>query len=174
MSPERLIELQKAYIKYIINFLDAEDPNAGLLRTFLDNWFGYYMGDNFLKRTGRVRWFNRGDLAKKPDALEKFHFHSVKARDIYKAEGELASEPLVKDHALPVVAMMEDLKKLQPRTEEVIEKYLIDSYKVALITSKEHKQLSVAGLGSKMPEGANGDVAKRYDKVGIKLVKLSA
>ena len=147
MSPERLLQLQTAYIQHIMNFLDGEDPNAGLLRTFLDNWFAYYMGGDFLTPTGRARWFNRGDLAKKPEAVEKFHFHSVKSRDVYKAEGRLTSEPLVKDHALPVAV---------------------------LITSEEHQQLSDAGLGFQMPEGANGDVAKRYEAVGIVLVKPSA
>lgn len=169
LNGDRLIQLRKAYVRYVIAFIEGNDPNDNLLRTFLDNWFAYYKGGPFLNSSGKARWFNTGDLAKKPVAARAFHFHSKQAWDVY--EGRLPREPLVKDHILPLAVIRDGLKQLRPRTEEVIEQYLIDHYKVALITKEEHDCLSKEGLKSRLPEDANGEVIKRYAAVGIELIK---
>lgn len=82
----------------------------------------------------------------------------------------LKRKDVIHEHVIPHSIVMKKLLTLESLTSEnvmsVIEKY----YLICVITKKEDKLLTAAGLRSKMPDGwdeEDGSVFARYEAVGI-------
>jgi hypothetical protein len=75
---------------------------------------------------------------------------------------------LVYEHARPLAVIHEGARRLTPLTREALEKYLVENYRVGLITEEEDRKLDGADLKKKMPAGADpGDHWARYRRVAI-------
>tara|TARA_R110000787_G_scaffold237879_2_gene344208 strand:+ start:587 stop:1168 length:582 start_codon:yes stop_codon:yes gene_type:complete len=121
-------------------------------RTSIDSWFGYLRGGAFLSRNGRPHWFNAEQLVNPPKRLEatrSMHFISNKALAII--ESDLRPANLVKDHAVPCLVLLRELKQMRPTTKGEVERFLKDKYRVGVITRDEDRALNLCGLRQAMP-----------------------
>jgi hypothetical protein len=124
-------------LQYILTGCTSPPEN---FRTLVDSWYGYYMGDGFIKSTGTVQWFNRADLAKKRHlgAVQKMHFISSDAQKVL-ATG--LAVPLVKDHSVPVKVLCSELSALKPKNVQDVKIFLLNRYRLGVITKCEDNRL---------------------------------
>ncbi|MGA2494757.1 MAG: hypothetical protein ABSF67_17730 [Roseiarcus sp.] len=164
---DRINELRKTYLCYLLEYTRVRDPHLNVFRTFVDNWFAYYMGDPFLKSSLVARWFNKGDLNKKSEAITKFHIHSVRAWQVINGLAE--PEDLIKDHCIPLSVIRGRLFDVSPTTIGELETFLIEHYKIGLITQKENAELNSLKLQSTLPPGVPYTPEARYQHAKIAL-----
>lgn len=163
---DRRDALRIANLHYIKAFIEADDPN-GMLRTYVDNWFAYKQGGSFLTNSLRARWFNRKDFQTKPQAVLNFHYHSERAWSVFHDDAPW--ENLVKDHTIPIRILKQRLFNLEAKSIEAIENILIESYRIALITEEEHRNLANIGLAYDLPANAQNSHLSRYEEARIEM-----
>ena len=159
--------VKNSYLKHIKIFIDSKNNDKHLLRTFLDNWFAYHKEGPFLSKNNRPVWFNNPNPIKTRDALLSMHFVSKKA---LKVINENLDIKLIKEHSLPVSVIYELLLKQDFKNENDIEIFLLNYYRLGVLTKDEDNILSSIGLKYKMPEDWNikMNVFYRYEVAGIK------
>jgi hypothetical protein len=83
------------------------------LRTFQDSWYAYHRGGCFLNKRGYVQWFKRGQLAhpRHRKTMQDNDFISAEAWDVL--HGRANGVHLVKDHAVPVCVLYDELVALK-------------------------------------------------------------
>ena len=60
-------KMEHVFLQKILQYIQTDGSDKSeTFRTLVDSWYGYYMGEGFVKRTGSVQWFNRSDLAPIP------------------------------------------------------------------------------------------------------------
>ena len=159
--------VKNSYLKHIKIFIDSKNNDKHLLRTFLDNWFAYHKEGPFLSKNNRPVWFNNPNPIKTRDALLSMHFVSKKA---LKVINENLDIKFIKEHSLPVSVIYELLLKQDFKNENEIEIFLLNYYRLGVLTKDEDNTLSSIGLKYKMPEDWNikMNVFYRYEVAGIK------
>lgn len=166
------MEKSAAYIKHISISVSINDRSAPY-RTFFDNWFAHYSKGPFLNKNGTPKWFNNPDPVKENNALKAMHYVSDEARQILM--NEKAKIPLVKDHSIPVSILRDYLLKNVITDEAEIFKFLVNNYRIAVITKNDDNALVAAGYRSKMPS-LNFDSLYplgRYEAANIKIFKCA-
>jgi hypothetical protein len=122
------------------------------LRTYLNSWYANHKGGGFVKSTGTVQWFNRGRFeafqASQDDAGQRVHFIGRMGR-LARQEGV----DLVKDHAVPVCIMYDEMVSANLKSTGDIERYLLERYRFGILTGEEDRRLTSAKLRKRMPEG---------------------
>jgi hypothetical protein len=106
-------------------------------------------------------------LSKKSEAITKFHLHSVRAWQVIN--GLVEPEDLIKDHCIPLSVIRGRLFELSPTTIGELETFLIEHYKIGLITQKENAELNRLHLQSTLPRGAPYTPEARYQHAKIAL-----
>ena len=161
-----LDKLKNSYLTHIMIFVDSQNNDKHLLRTFIDNWFAYYKKGPFLSKNNKPLWFNNPDPFKCRDALLNMHFVSKRALDVINNNLDTR---LIKEHALPVSVIYELLYKENLKKERDVEDFLINYYRLGVLTFDEDKKLTEAKLKYKMPLewNKNMNVLYRYEVVEI-------
>ena len=123
------------------------------LRTYLDSWYANHKGGGFVKSTGTVQWFNRGDLrhSRHRKTMQDNEFISLAAWDVLRGKNE--GVDLVKDHAVPVCIMYDEMVSANLKSTGDIERYLLERYRFGILTGEEDRRLTSAKLRKRMPEG---------------------
>ena len=160
-------KMEHVFLQKILQYIQTDGSDKSeTFRTLVDSWYGYYMGEGFVKRTGSVQWFNRSDLKQmrhKP-AICRMHFISSKAKMVLNSDG---FEPLVKDHSVPVNILRKELSALKPLNTDGVKAFLLNRYRLGVITESEDKDLCDR-LKSGFPSGSStSDIFARYKAVGI-------
>jgi len=164
--------MEKTYLKYIETFLRAKEPNAHLFRTFVDNWFAYHTGGPFLNSRGRAKWFNNPDPVSERSALLQMHWISQSAQNVLNGK-EIVH--LVKDHAIPLLVLRNRMFQFEEWTLNSIRQFLIENYKLGLITIDEDNKINKSGLRQKMPERTADPVwMSRYLSAGLLRVSTTS
>lgn len=145
-----------------------------MFRTFIDNWYGYYKGGDFVNRNGKPKWFNKPNPKKEKSALLQMDFISKNAKKLIDGLDD-SKGTLVKDHSIPVKI----LRKLMINGDSGpiigicnIEDFLLNHYRLGVITKTEDalfrdKKLDKK-LISEMPKNWDGkEHFARYHVVGI-------
>lgn len=158
--------LAAAQLDHIRLFLESNDPDLSLLRSFATNWFGYVKGQPFVKKTGRVRWLNKLHPVTDAGLLQACHFHSVEASKQIGAYGEKGE--LVVDHAIPFACLRTRLQE-GPHTNDRIQSELEEHLRLSVITRLENKRLNELKLRSALPAGKVHATA-RYEAAAIPLI----
>lgn len=158
---------EQDYLQKILQYIqtDGSDKSESF-RTLVDSWYGYYMGEGFVKRTGSVQWFNRSNLAQKRHlaAICKMHFISAEANKVLNSDTD---DHLIKDHSVPVNILRKELSALKPLDTEGVKTFLLNRYRLGVITKCEDNKLS-GPLKSGFPSGSSTfDILARYKAVGI-------
>jgi len=134
-------------------FLNVSDRQIQFdFRTSIDSWFGYLRGGAFLSKNGRPHWFNAEQLVNSPgrlDATRSMHFISNAALAVINSDERPAN--LVKDHAVPCLVLLRELKQIRPTTKAEVERFLKDRYRLGVITRSEDRALNSCGLKQAMP-----------------------
>lgn len=135
-------------------------------RGLVDSWYAFYMREGFVKTTGSVQWFNFKDLAQKRHhpAIWKMHFISDKAKQVLISGG---SDRLIKDHAVPVKILLQELSALKPITTADVKAFLLNRYRLGIITKCEDDQLCGPLKSGFLPSSLEFDCFARYRVVGI-------
>ena len=159
-------KLKNSYLTHIKIFIDSQNNDKHLLRSFLDNWFSYFKKGPFLSKNNKPIWFNNPNPIKSKDALLSMHFISQSA---LKVINNNLNVRLIKEHALPISVIYELLFEEKFKNEKNIEKFLINYYKLGVLTKDEDDLLSKEKLKYKMPEDWNKqmNVFYRYKVVNI-------
>ena len=159
-------KLKNSYLTHIKIFIDSQNNDKHLLRSFLDNWFAYFKKGPFLSKNNKPIWFNNPNPIKSKDALLSMHFISQSA---LKVINNNLNVRLIKEHALPISVIYELLFEEKFKNEKNIEKFLINYYKLGVLTKDEDDLLSKEKLKYKMPEDWNKqmNVFYRYKVVNI-------
>ena len=63
-----LDKLKESYLRYLKIYIELQNPDGKLIRTFLDSWFAYKMKGNFLTKNNIPRWFNKLNTNKLSEA----------------------------------------------------------------------------------------------------------
>lgn len=157
--------LEEAYLKHILIAVEVRDHSAPF-RTFFDNWFAFREGGPFLNRSSRPHWFNNPRPDQHGEALRRAHFVSAGAA---RTLGGLASDRLMKDHAVPVSVLRELLFEEQPKSTDQVRAIMLRSYCFGIITEGEDRKLNAIGLRSRMPDGwtPTDSPYARYRAAGI-------
>tara|TARA_B100000900_G_C20349543_1_gene621725 strand:- start:95 stop:628 length:534 start_codon:yes stop_codon:yes gene_type:complete len=168
-----LDKLKESYLRYLKIYLELQNPDGGLIRTFLDNWFAYKMKGNFLTKNNKPRWFNGLNTNKlsdtHKDCLLKMNFIS---KDAFEAINNKSNTRLMKDHSVPIKIIRMLLQSDLSRSEKNIEKFLNKYYRLGVLTKEEDIRLNDIKLKSDMPQDWDGyDVFARYKKAGIERAK---
>ena len=118
-------------------------------------------------KNNRPVWFNNPNPIKTRDTLLSMHFVSKKA---LKVINENLDIKFIKEHSLPVSVIYELLLKQDFKNENDIEIFLLNYYRLGVLTKDEDNILSSIGLKYKMPEDWNikMNVFYRYEVAGIK------
>lgn len=165
MQQDHIQKMENLYLDYIVLFAKYDDPNGPLFRTLIDNWYGYHEGGQMLSSGGRPRWFNNPDPYKIEPVLPSMHFVSLEARNVISGQSRSG---LVKDHAIPVAVLRKIISSVDPKSRSTIRDFLLENYRLGLVTKEEDKVLNIDGLKSSMPENWNGtDWKARYDFANI-------
>jgi hypothetical protein len=156
---------EESYLKYILIAVEIRDHSAPF-RTFFDNWFAFKEGGPFLNGNSHPHWYNNPCPDKHGEALRRAHFVSLHAA---RTLGGIASERLVKDHAIPVAVLRDLLFDEQPNSIEEVRVVLLRYYRFGIITDEEDRTLNAAGLRSRMPADWITELSPfaRYERVGI-------
>ena len=142
-------------------------------RTFLDSWYAYHRAGRFLNGRGYDQWFNRGDLRQErhrktmresSDSI----FISVDAWEVL--QGTKDGVDLVKDHAVPVSALYDELIALKPKTIVDVEQHLLERYQLGIITQEENTRLN-AKFRFKMPCG-DRSIYARYNHSDVTIIRF--
>jgi hypothetical protein len=158
---------EQDFLQKILQYIQPDGSDKSeKFRTLVDSWYGYYMGAGFVKRTGSVQWLNRRDLAQKRHhaAICKMHFISAEAKKVLNSDRD---DHLIKDHSVPVNILRKELTALNPLDTEGVKTFLLDRYRLGVITKCEDNKLS-GPLKSGFPSGRSTlDSLARYKEVGI-------
>lgn len=166
-------------LNYIQAYIKSKDQSCHRFRGFVDEWYGHHKGGCFLTRKRkdnqgeRVRWLNNPDITKDVynKCMRDLHVVSEQALKILKRKG---SEPLIKEHAIPIKKLRELVfLKLNSNSKiECIEQFLLTYYRVGAITKKEDLDVNKKGLKDCMPTNWDSNEPRglyaRYDKAKIK------
>ena len=160
------IELKNSYLTHIKIYIKSYNNDKHLLRTFIDNWFAYYKRGPFLTKNNRPKWFNNPNPRKSKNALLSMHFISKNAYEVINKDMDVR---LIKEHSLPVSVIYKLLFEEKYHCEKDIESFLINYYKLGVITKEEDDKLTKNKLKDAMPEGWNKykSVFDRYKEVNI-------
>jgi len=164
-----LDKLRESYLRYLKIYIELQNPDGKLIRTFLDSWFAYKMKGNFLTKNNIPRWFNKLNTNKLSDAekdcLLKMNFISKNALEAIYHKSDTY---LMKDHSVPVKIIHKLLQSDLSRSEKNIEEFLNKYYRLGVLTKAEDIRLNDIKLKSDMPQDWDGnDVFARYKKAGI-------
>lgn len=141
--------MEQVYFEYLKLFLIHNDQDGHLFRTFVDNWFAYSHGNHMLNSKGRPKWFNNPDPIKEREALLSMHFVSADAKKVLNGELE---DRLVKDHAIPIRVLRELIHEMPDQSISSIKTFLMENYRLGVVTKSEDKRLNKNGLRSVMPK----------------------
>jgi hypothetical protein len=158
------MKLEEAYLDHILLHLRSCDPDDRPLRTYLDSWYAHHVGRAMLElRIPRPQWVNTGDIAKRPELAMQGHAISVEAAD--QIERGNASF-LVKDHVIPLAQLIPELKSREWTDRADLRAFLLERYRVAVVTKAEHSRLGRGDSARKKrssPTLSNKDPYARYD-----------
>lgn len=145
---------------------------AAPFRTFMDSWFAYHVGGPLLSANSRPHWLNNPCPVRHRDALLTAHWVSANAALTLAG---VRSDRLVKDHAVPVSVLRDQLMSQPPADLDAAREFMIRNYRIGIITIEEDDALTAASLRSRMPSGWRlGDSPfARYDAAGICIQELS-
>jgi hypothetical protein len=156
--------LEEAYLDHILLHMRSRDPDDRPLRTYLDSWYAHHVGSAMMeRRIPRPQWVNTDDLEKRPELAMLCHAISLEADDqIVRGETSL----LVRDHVIPIAQLTAELKSRDWRDREELRTFLLERYRVAVVTKAEHSRLgkgdSARRKGRNMAP-SNGGPYLRYD-----------
>lgn len=160
------------YLEQILILVNMENAPGCDFRTLIDSWYAHHMGTGFVTKKGNVQWFNRGQL-KKPSrlpAILQMHFISRDAWEVLHSQDRTLEVALVKDHAVPVKILFQELKKLSgansPLSLRSVENFLLERYRVGIITKDEDYRLNDKKLRSALPSHCT-HAFSRYDQCEI-------
>ena len=161
------------YARYILMYLQNEDRDTPLFRSFVTLWDSHRRGKDFLNRAGRHQWFSY--LSSRYDrGLLTCDFVSEKAADLIRNKPSLPkkelpdSARLTVDHCVPLKVLREEMKRRKWTDASEIKSFLSRYLKIGAITREEDRKLTTAKLGSKMPHGSSfEDHSARYDAIGL-------
>ena len=157
--------MEQVYLEYLKLYLIHDDQDGHLFRTFVDNWFAYSHGGHMLNSKGRPKWFNNPDPKKERDALLSMHFVSADARKVLSGE---SNGRLVKDHAIPINILRQLIHDIPEHSVSSIGAFLMNNYRLGVITKAEDDQLNSEKLRSVMPKDWDGlNWKARYDMAVI-------
>ncbi len=172
--PTHCLSERYRYLNLILQNPDGHPlKGSDKSRTLFDSWYAHWRGPPFVKSTGSAQWFNRKDLEahRFRDAVRSMHFVSKDAWDVLDAwdvSTERAPEQrLMKDHSVPVKILRREIKAKNFATVDQLEQFLIDRYRVAVITKIEDGRLS-KNLKAHMPDGDHSEYA-RYNDPRVKI-----
>ncbi len=179
-TKEARVRIAASYLHHIIIALEAED-RAAPFRDFLDNWYAYETGGGHLTTGGRPIWFNNPCAKRHNGALGAMHFVSRRAAAILAdaiaagsqyAEMRLGKDSAVRlmvDHAIPLRVLRQMMFE-DPglRSPESLQTFLLQNYRLGVVTFEENARLSSLGLVSAMPSDWSGaDPLARYVAAGV-------
>ena len=126
------MSLEETYLEHILLHLRSNDPDDGVLTTYLNSWFAHQVGGDFLYR-GRPRWLSRGSSKKL--LAHRLHAISFAAREAH-VQGRI--DDLVIDHAIPSAEIIRQLKTRRFESQKELRTYLKRTFTLALLTKQEH------------------------------------
>ena len=155
-------QLCESYLKHILLFIRSNNPDNHLFRNFIDSWFAYHKKGPFLNSNMRPRWFNNPCPIKDRSALLSMHFVSAAAFQSMETKRKIR---LIKEHAIPVSVLLKLLRATKPRKLSDVENFLLQFYRLGVITKEEDNRVSRSGYKSTMPAGWSNDcsVWARYE-----------
>lgn len=161
---------ERANLSYLV-MATAMGDIAAPFRTFMDSWFAYHVGGPLLNASSRPHWLNNPCPIRHRDALLTAHWVSANAALTLAG---VRSDRLVKDHAVPVSVLRDQMMSEPPATLEAAREFMIRNYRIGIMTVGEDDALTAAGLRSRMPSGWKpGDSPfARYDAAGICIQEL--
>ncbi len=120
-----------------------------------------------MKSTGTVQWFNHRELAlpRLREAVKSMHYISKDAWDVLTERAP--PQRLMKDHAVPVKVLRREVKAKRFATIGQLEQFLIDRYRVGVITKIEDGR-----LGKVFKDEMPGDASSEYARYSNSRVKI--
>jgi hypothetical protein len=149
-------------------YVEHQEHDTHLFRNLVDSWYAYDRGGPLLHKSGRPKWLNNPDPAKKGEMLRFMPYKSVEA--MRRINGDVPGR-LVKDHVIPLSRLEKIVCENPDASIEAIEEALHRCYRVAIITKEEHDRLCGEGHRTMMPGNwKNADNPfERYHAADIQL-----
>lgn len=122
-------------------------------------------------RDQRLRCFVN-DVFEYLERTEGFHYGLSEKVLILLKNGEISTENVILDHAVPSVIINKALKLRSFNTNCELKDFLRNHYSICFITKDENKILNKKKYKQRMPDGWNIDFDNwdaRYKKAGIKI-----
>ncbi|MCP4120123.1 MAG: hypothetical protein GY751_00020 [Bacteroidetes bacterium] len=165
MQQNHNLNMENLNLEYLVNFQKYGDQDGHLFRTFIDNWYGFHEGGQMLTKGGKPRWFNNPEPKVIKSVSSSMHFTSMKAIEVLDGQSD---SRLVKDHAIPIAVLRKMISSLDTISSKSIKNFLLENYRLGVITKEEDEVLNGKGLKSSMPENWNETNWKaRYEVAGI-------
>ena len=123
-------------------------------------------------RDQRLRCFVN-DVFEYLERTEGFHYGLSKKVLILLNNGEISTENVILDHAVPSIIINATLKRTTFKTNKELFDFLKKHYFICFITKDEDKILNQKKYKQRMPDEWNSDFGNwdaRYKKAGIKIV----
>ena len=160
--PPHCFSERRRYLDLILENPDGYPRKGYDPRSLLDSWYAYWMGRPYVKSTGTVQWFNHRELAlpRLRDAVKSMHYISKDAWDVLTERAP--PQRLMKDHAVPVKVLRREIKTKRFATIGQLEQFLIDRYRVGVITKTEDVRLGKV-FKDEMPRDASSEYARYRD-----------
>jgi hypothetical protein len=160
--PPYCLSGRRRYLDLIIKSPDGYPRKGYDPRTLFDSWYAHWKGPPYVKSTGTVQWFNYREMAlpRLREAVKSMHYVSKDAWDVLIEK--VAAQRLMKDHAVPVKVLRREIKAKSFATVEQLERFLIDRYRVGVITKTEDDRLP-KDLRADMPDGDHSEYARYND-----------